>query len=59
VTPLFSQLWYGLRSLGRSPYSVLFPCDAARARLAGFMHSVGGEIVVIQLERRPLGRVDG
>ena len=59
VTPLFSQLWYGLRSFGGSPYSVLFAyrtacepsCDAARARLVRFMHSVGAEIVVNQTER--------
>jgi len=70
VTPLFSQLWYGLRSLVRSPYSVLFvyrtacepSCDAARARLSRFMNSVGSEIVVSTPQARAAGprdQVDG
>jgi EpsI family protein len=66
VAPLFSQLWYGLRSFGGSPYSVLFAyrtacepsCDAARARLVRFMHSVGAEIVVNQTETTTAGGRD-
>lgn len=58
VTPLFSQLWYGVRSLGGAPYSVLFAyrtecepsCEAARARLERFMRSVGNGIVVSNAE---------
>jgi EpsI family protein len=54
VTPLYSQLWYGLRSLSRAPYSVQFAyravcepsCDGARARLASFERSVAGAITV-------------
>jgi len=54
VTPLFSQLWYGLRSLGRAPYSVQFAyrtvcepsCAGARARLARFEHNVAGAITI-------------
>jgi EpsI family protein len=64
VTPLFSQLWYGLRSFGGSPYSVLFAyrtacepsCDAARARLVRFLHSVGAEIAVNQPQTTAAGR---
>ena len=44
VTPLWSQLWYGVRSLGGPPYSVLFAfraacdasCDTARDTLEEF-----------------------
>lgn len=54
VTPLFSQLWYGVHSLGRARYSVQFAyrticapsCDAARARLARFEHIVAGDITI-------------
>lgn len=54
VTPLFSQLWYGVSSLGRSPYSVQFAyrticepsCDAARARLASFARIVAVDITI-------------
>lgn len=63
VTPLLSQIWYGLRSLVCSPYSVLFvyrtacepSCDAARTRLARFMTSVGSEIVVSTPQAKPRG----
>jgi EpsI family protein len=54
VTPLLSQLWYGLRSLAGPPYSLVIAyrtacrptCAAARARLASFAVSVGGHLVV-------------
>lgn len=54
VTPLFSQLWYGVSSLGRPPYSVQFAyrticepsCDAARARLARFERVVAVDITI-------------
>ncbi|HEY2036584.1 MAG TPA: EpsI family protein [Steroidobacteraceae bacterium] len=47
--PLFSQLWYGARSLGGAPYSALFAlktpcgisCAAARGVLAGFLRANG------------------
>jgi EpsI family protein len=49
VTPLFSQLWYGVRSLGGPPYSVLFAfrtacrssCDSARDTLRSFVKVMG------------------
>jgi EpsI family protein len=49
VTPLMSQLWYGVRSLGGPPYSVLFAfktqcatsCDAARDTLRNFAQNMG------------------
>jgi len=49
VNPLMSQLWYGVRSLGGPPYSVLFAfktpcatsCDAARDTLRNFALSMG------------------
>lgn len=54
VTPLFSQLWYGIRSLGGSPYSMLFAfrvpcassssCDEARALLRSFVSSMGSVV---------------
>lgn len=48
VTPLWSQLWYGVRSLTGPPYSVQFAfrtmcdnsCDAARARLGDFLQTM-------------------
>jgi len=54
VTPLFSQLWYGVRSLGRVPYSVQFAyrtscepsCEVARARLSRFERIVAGDITI-------------
>ena len=66
VTPLFSQLWYGVRSLGRAPYSVQFAyrtvcqpsCDAARIRLAWFERVVASEIA-ITLEQPTLAASDG
>lgn len=47
--PLFSQLWYGARSVIGTPYSALFAlktrcdisCDDARAVLAGFLRANG------------------
>ncbi len=64
VTPLFSQLWYGLRALRVPPYSVLFAyrtecepsCDAARARLASFAHSVVGGITIVRAPATPTVR---
>ena len=49
VTPLMSQLWYGVRSLGGPPYSVLFAyripcessCDSARETLQSFAQNMG------------------
>jgi hypothetical protein len=49
VTPLLSQLWYGVRSLGGPPYSILFAfrtpctssCDTARDALQSFVRSMG------------------
>jgi EpsI family protein len=59
VTPLFSQLWYGLRSLEGSPYSTLLAyrmacvpsCSAARERLSDFVQAIGTGIAPI--DRRP------
>ena len=68
VTPLFSQLWYGLHSLDGIPYSTLFAyrtacvpsCSAARERLSDFAEIIGGGIAMSrnvsagrQIERRP------
>jgi EpsI family protein len=55
VTPLFSQLWYGVRSLASPPYSTLFAfrvqcapsCEAARATLSSFLHGKGNEPVAV------------
>jgi EpsI family protein len=50
VSPLMSQLWYGVRSLGGAPYSVEFAfrtacepssCDSARALLKSFARAMG------------------
>jgi hypothetical protein len=49
VTPLWSQLWYGMRSLGGAPYSVQFAfrtacegsCESARATLGSFVRTMG------------------
>jgi exosortase len=49
VTPLWSQLWYGLRSLAGPPYSVQFAfraecgvsCDGARVTLQSFLQTMG------------------
>ena len=49
VIPLFSQLWYGLRSLHTPPYSALFAfrancalsCDEARTTLGRFVRGMG------------------
>ncbi len=49
VTPLLSQLWYGVRSLLGPPYSVEFAfrtdcdrsCDSARAVLRNFLRTFG------------------
>jgi EpsI family protein len=51
VTPLASQLWYGLRSLTGPPYSMQFAfrtpcegdCNAARATLKSFLQTMGRE----------------
>jgi EpsI family protein len=51
VTPLLSQLWYGLRSLGGAPYSVMFAfraactsnCDSARNTLKSFVRAMGAD----------------
>jgi hypothetical protein len=48
VTPLLSQLWYGLRSLGGPPYSMQFAfrsecsqsCDDARGTLRSFLKTM-------------------
>jgi exosortase len=53
VWPLYSKLWYGLRSLSDTPYSVLFAfqaecapsCDAARAALSSFTQAVRVELI--------------
>ncbi len=53
VTPLFSQLWYGVRSLGGAPYSVLFAfrtacessCDSARDTLRSFVKAMGPDFL--------------
>jgi hypothetical protein len=55
VTPLFSQLWYGVRSLATPPYSALFAfkvqcapsCQAARATLGSFLQGMDSEPVAI------------
>ena len=55
ATPLFSQLWYGVRSLATPPYSTLFAfraqcvpsCDAARATLVSFLHGTGSAPVAV------------
>lgn len=49
AVPLMSQLWYGVRSLGGPPYSVLFAfrtrcaasCDRARDTLRSFLRTMG------------------
>jgi EpsI family protein len=51
VTPLFSQLWYGVRSLMGPPYSVQFAfrtpcktsCNSARGTLQRFLRAMGPE----------------
>lgn len=50
--PLFSQLWYGARSVVGTPYSALFAlktpcntsCDAARSVLADFLRANGAAL---------------
>jgi EpsI family protein len=57
--PLLSQLWYGMRSLGGPPYSVLFAfrtdcvpsCDSARNRLRSFVETMGSDFVTSVSER--------
>jgi hypothetical protein len=53
VTPLLSQLWYGMRSLGGAPYSVLFAfrtpcgvssCDHAHATMQHFAVTMGAAV---------------
>jgi EpsI family protein len=50
VSPLMSQLWYGVRSLGGAPYSVQFAfrtacepgsCESARSVLTSFAREMG------------------
>lgn len=61
VTPLFSQLWYGVSSLRRPPYSVQFAyrticepsCDAARARLARFERVMAVDIIITHQQTIP------
>ncbi len=63
VTPILSQLWYGLSSLTSQPYSVLFAfraqcvptCPAARARLADFARHLGPELIAIPASRSRSG----
>jgi EpsI family protein len=52
VTPLLSQIWYGVRSLGGAPYSVEFAfrtacepssCDSARGVLQSFVRTMAPE----------------
>jgi hypothetical protein len=53
VTPFMSQLWYGVRSLGGPPYSVLFAfrtecvdsCESARATLRSFVQTMGPDFL--------------
>lgn len=53
VIPLFSQLWYGLRSLGKPPYSALLAfraecapsCDEARSTLERFVRGMGKDLI--------------
>jgi hypothetical protein len=53
VVPLFSQLWYGLRSLGKPPYSALLAfradcapsCDEARGALERFVRGMGKDLI--------------
>jgi EpsI family protein len=63
VTPLLSQLWYGVRSLGGPPYSVLYvfrtpcelSCDSARETLRSFVQSMGSAALVSAgRDERPL-----
>lgn len=64
ATPLYSQLWYGIRSFVQPTYSVLFalkaPCEpscaAAHTTLESFVRSVGGRLFTLtkssQADRR-------
>jgi hypothetical protein len=56
VIPLFSQLWYGLRSLRAPPYSALFAfradcrlsCTDARITLERFVRGMGKELLALK-----------
>jgi EpsI family protein len=63
ATPLLSQLWYGVRSFGGPPYSVLFAfraacegsCDAARESLRSFVTTMGPDFFAsVTRESHPL-----
>jgi EpsI family protein len=60
VTPLLAQLWYGMRALGKPPYSALFAfraacspsCSEARGALREFVRVMGPELLAApQIER--------
>ena len=63
--PLVSQLWYGVRSLGGPPYSVLFAfrtpcalsCDSARLRLRSFVETMGPDFFA-SISRAPQATID-
>ncbi len=63
VTPILSQLWYGLSSLTSQPYSDLFAfraqcvpsCPAAQARLADFTRQLAPELIAIPASRSRRG----
>jgi EpsI family protein len=58
VTPLASQLWYGVHSLRTPPYSTLYAfrtpcipaCDAARHRLEEFLQVNGNTFIVSRFD---------
>lgn len=67
VIPLFSQLWYGLRSLGKPPYSALLAfradcapssCDEARSTLERFVRGMGKDLIAAtaKFTARPVQR---
>ena len=62
AVPLMSQLWYGVRSFGGAPYSVLFAfrstcadsCDGARDTLGAFLQAMGPDFfAAVTREPRP------
>lgn len=52
ATPIYSELWYGLKALSRPPYSLLYAfrttcepsCQAARSRLKRFIERNGASL---------------
>lgn len=52
VTPIYSQLWYGIHSFDHAPYSALFAlktacepsCEQARDTLASFVQTLGKDL---------------